>query len=189
VSKHDGRGHPDGVAWLERLVAYPTVAGTSNHELISEVESYLTDLNIASAVIPAPREGASNLYAEIGPAHSPGVLLSGHTDVVAADGGLWASDPFRVERRGSRLYGRGTTDMKGFIAAVLAAIPRLATLPLRRSVALALSADEELGVQGVYTLLDYLVESQRFPSVCIVGEPTGMKVAIAHKGKVAFHIH
>lgn len=183
-----GVGHPDCVSWLARLVAHRTVPGASNRELIEDVAEFLAGLGVESSLIAAPREGAVNLYAEIGPPVQPAVLLSAHTDVVAAEGEAWVSAPFSLTRRGSRLYGRGTADMKGFIAAVLATVPMLAQRRLRRPLAIALSADEEVGVQGVGTMLDVLAQSPRKPAFCLVGEPTRMRVAVAHKGKVTLHI-
>ncbi len=180
--------HLDVVGWLSRLVSHRTVAGQSNRELIEDVETFLAGVGVKSMLIPGTREGTTNLYAEIGPSGGSGVLLSAHTDVVAADAEEWTSDPFSLVRRGSRLYGRGATDMKGFIAVVLAAVPALVGRDLRRPLAIALSADEELGVQGVGPMLNLLVEAPHKPAFCVVGEPTTMRVAVAHKGKITLHV-
>lgn len=179
---------PTAEEWLSRLVSHQTVAGASNLGLIEEVEDFLTQLGVPSIVIPGTREGTANLFATLGPQAQGGVLLSAHTDVVAADRNAWSSDPFALSRRGTRLYGRGATDMKGFIAAVLAAMPGLQARKLRQPLGLALSADEELGVRGVQPMLDVLAQRRHRPDFCIVGEPTGMKVAVAHKGKIAFRV-
>jgi acetylornithine deacetylase len=179
---------PSAVEWLSRLVAHRTVAGDSNLSLIEEVHEFLTKLGVPSTVIRGTREGTANLYATLGPETGSGVVLSAHTDVVAAKHDEWSSDPFRLSHRGSRLYGRGTTDMKGFIAAVLATLPELLARKLRRPLGLALSADEELGVRGVQPMLDVLAKHPAKPAFCIVGEPTRMRVAVAHKGKIAFRI-
>jgi acetylornithine deacetylase len=180
--------HLNAVEWLRRLVGYRTVVGESNLELIEDVSAYLTSLGFESMLIPGTREGTANLCATIGPAGRSGIVLSAHTDVVAADCETWASDPFCLTQRGSRLFGRGATDMKGFIAAVLATLPRLVDLDLCRALTLALSADEELGVQGVGPMLDVLAQSAVKPAFCVVGEPTNMRVAVAHKGKIAFRV-
>jgi acetylornithine deacetylase len=180
--------HRNAEQWLARLVAHRTVPGQSNLELVDEVHEFLTSLGASSVVIPGVREGTANLYATLGPETGSGVILSAHTDVVAADGGGWSSEPFVLTRRGERLYGRGATDMKGFIAAVLATLPELDAQALRRPLGLALSADEEVGARGVPALLDVLADRPDRPLWCVVGEPTGMRVAVAHKGKIAFRI-
>ena len=174
--------------WLERLVAHRTVAGGSNLALIEDIREFITQLGVSTVVVPGTREGTANLYASVGPETRSGVVLSGHTDVVDADGIAWASDPFALSRRGSRLYGRGTADMKGFISAVLAALPALQARDLQRPIGIALSADEELGVRGVGPMLDVIAARAARPAFCVVGEPTGMRAAVAHKGKVAFRI-
>ena len=174
--------------WLGRLVAHATVAGESNLGLLKEVEAFLTSLGVPSRMLPGTRDGTANLYATLGPDTDGGVLLAAHTDVVAAECGAWSSDPFSLTRRGSRLYGRGTTDMKGFIAAVLAALPALQARGLRRPLGLALSADEELGVRGVQPMLRALADHPHKPAFCVVGEPTRMRVGVAHIGKIAFRV-
>ena len=127
----------------------------------------------------------ANLYATIGPADRPGVMLSGHTDVVPVDGQAWTHPPFALTRRDGRLYGRGAADMKGFVACALAAALRAARRRLRAPLHLALSYDEEVGCIGVRRLIDVLAEAPVRPAFCIVGEPTSMAVATGHKGKTA----
>jgi acetylornithine deacetylase len=174
--------------WLGRLVAHRTVAGESNLGLIDEIHDFLTRLGAHSVVLPGTRDDTANLYATIGPDTGGGVILAAHTDVVAADPAAWSSDPFTMTRRGSRLYGRGTTDMKGFVAAVLAAVPGLRARELRRPLGIALSADEELGVRGVQPMLTVLAANPHKPAFCVVGEPTSMRAAVAHKGKIAIRV-
>ena len=118
----------------------------------------------------------ANLLASLGPDRVGGVVLSGHTDVVPVDGQDWTSDPFSLTKRGGRLYGRGTADMKGFIACCLAAVPALARTPLKRPIHLALSYDEEIGCFGVPRLLADLTANVPPPALAIVGEPTGMRI-------------
>jgi acetylornithine deacetylase len=174
--------------WLERLVAYHTVAGSENHKLVDDVGHFLTAIGFHCSEIPTPKGDGANLCASIGPTRRPGVVLSAHTDVVPAHPGRWRSDPFALTQRGSRLYGRGTADMKGFIAAVLAAAPSVAARELRGSFTIALSTDEELGVKGVQPMLDVLAAELHPPTFCVVGEPTGMRVAVAHKSKITLRI-
>jgi acetylornithine deacetylase len=171
---------------LAALVAQPTVAGASNEALVAYVSAQLAEAGVPSTPIPSTRRpDGLNLHAVIGPAQKPGVLLSGHTDVVSVEGQAWSSDPFTLTTVGNRLYGRGTTDMKGFVAAILAVVPRAANQPLRRPLHIALSCDEELGCLGVGSLIDHLTSYYPPPLCAIVGEPTRMRVADRHKGKVA----
>jgi acetylornithine deacetylase len=176
------------VGWLARLVAHDTSAGESNLELIRDVQKYLDAIGARTDVIPGPRAGTANLYATIGPPVGSAVILSAHTDVVTADRDQWTSAPFTLDSRGDRLYGRGVADMKGFIAVVLASLPNMVATGLRRPLAVALSADEELGVQGVWPMLDAIAALPDRPAFCIVGEPTRMEVAVAHKGKVSLRL-
>jgi acetylornithine deacetylase len=185
VSEHR---HRAAVDWLRRLVGHRTIIEHSNLALIEDVRACLDGHGAATTVIPGTRPGTANLYATIGPADTSGVILSAHTDVVAAPPSGWTSDPFELSQRGSRLYGRGTTDMKGFLAVALAAVPDLVVRDLRRPIGIALSADEEMGVRGVGPLLDVLAASSTKPLFCVVGEPTSMHVVVAHKGKIAFRV-
>jgi acetylornithine deacetylase len=128
----------------------------------------------------------ANLYASIGPAEQPGILLSGHTDVVPVDGQKWSTDPFELRQRGERLYARGSSDMKGFLACALHAARRAAAAPLRMPLQLAFSYDEEIGCLGVRSLIDDMAGWSHLPRFCIVGEPTLLRPAVGHKGKTAF---
>ena len=173
---------------LERLVAFPTIAGRSNLELIDWVAKHLDGLGVETTVVAGPRPDAANLYAVVGPRDQRGILLAAHTDVVDVEGQDWTGDPFALRRDGDRLHGRGTADMKGFVAAALGAVAHAAGRELRRPLHLALSCDEELGCRGVGSLLDELERLAAPPAFCLVGEPTGMGVAVRHKGKAAARV-
>lgn len=170
---------------LDALIAFPSVVGTSNDDIVAWVRSYLARHDIAAAVLPGPEGDRSNLFATIGPKELPGYVLSGHMDVVPADEDGWTSDPFRLHADAGRLYGRGTTDMKGFLAAVLAAVPKLAALQLRRPIHIAFSYDEEAGCRGVPHMIARLPELCEKPLGAIIGEPSAMRAIRAHKGKAA----
>jgi acetylornithine deacetylase len=170
---------------LERLIAFPTVSRDSNLGLVRWVGERLAEAGVDSAMVGDATGAKANLYATIGPADRPGVMLSGHTDVVPVDGQAWTRPPFALTRRDGRLYGRGAADMKGFVACALAAALRAARRRLRAPLHLALSYDEEVGCIGVRRLIDVLAEAPVRPAFCIVGEPTSMAVATGHKGKTA----
>ncbi len=166
---------------LEDLIAFPSVALTPNVDLIAHVEDllrpYCTDI-----VLTHDETGTkANLFATIGPAVDGGVMLAGHSDVVPVDPADWATPPFVATRLGDRIYGRGTADMKGFVACALALVPRWAALDLVRPVHVALTFDEEDGFHGAPILIDSLAGAPR-PAAAIVGEPTGLQLIGAHKG-------
>lgn len=171
---------------LERLVGFDTVSAKSNLALVDYVQSYLAERGFHVTRIEDPEAPKAGLFAEIGPA-GEGLLLSAHTDVVPVEGQVWASDPFRLRVDGGRAYGRGTTDMKGFLAAMLAAADAASRAPLRAPLKLVLSYDEEVGCVGISRMMDRLVPLIGRPRAAIVGEPTEMRVAIGHKGKRAYH--
>ncbi len=170
------------VAILERLVAFDTVSAKSNLDLVGWVADYLDGWGIDSVLTQNADGAKANLYATVGSGERGGVILSGHTDVVPVAGQAWTSDPFRLEARGERLYGRGAADMKGFIALVLAMAPQALAAPLEIPLHIALSYDEEVGCLGVPALIRSLPEGAARPLLAIIGEPTGMQVANAHKG-------
>jgi acetylornithine deacetylase len=176
------------LAILSRLIAFDTTSRNSNLELIAWVESHLDDLGIASRRIASDDGAKANLLATIGPQVAGGVVLSGHTDVVPVDGQAWTSDPFVLERRGDRLFGRGTADMKGFIALALAAAPEFAAADLQKPVHFALSYDEEVGCLGAPRLIDAIARTIPRPAAVIVGEPTDMRAVASHKGIVAYEV-
>ena len=170
---------------LARLVAFDTVSSNPNMALMAYVQGLLEAAGITVTLIPDATGGKANLYATVGPADQGGVMLSGHTDVVPVEGQVWTRPPFALTEAEGRLYGRGTTDMKGFVACAVAAMLEAAQRPLKMPLHLALSYDEEIGCMGVRSLIDMLAAATVRPRFCIVGEPTGMQVATGHKGKVA----
>lgn len=173
---------------LDRLVAFPSVAGKPNGDIAGWIETQLAEHGTKVSVLPGPEGDRFNLFATIGPADVPGYILSGHMDVVPAGEPQWSSAPFALRREGERLYGRGTTDMKGFLAAALAAVPMLAGLHLARPIHLAFSYDEEVGCRGVPHLIAHLPELCAKPLGVIVGEPSGMRAVRGHKGKAAARV-
>jgi acetylornithine deacetylase len=177
----------EAIAWLERLVAFDTTSRNSNLALIDDVAGFLKGHGIAHKIIKSPDGQKANLFATIGPERAGGVVLSGHTDVVPVDGQPWDTDPFRVTRRGARLYGRGTSDMKAFAACALALLPAMNKRGLKKPIHLAFSYDEEVGCIGVGSMIRHMAEvSEVRPGVVIVGEPTDMTVVNAHKGIASF---
>lgn len=177
--------NPNSRDLLAALVAFPTVSRDSNLALIEFVRDYLNKLGVACELDYNAPHSKANLYATIGPTDRGGVLLSGHSDVVPVDGQAWSLPPFELSERDGKLYGRGTADMKGFIACVLAAVPRFLAQPLRLPVHLAFSYDEEVGCLGVRSLLADLQQRPNKPVLCIIGEPTELKPVLGHKGKLA----
>jgi acetylornithine deacetylase len=167
---------------LGQLVAFPTVSSDSNLELITYAADLLSDAG-ATLSFSRDQSGAkANLFATIGPPGDGGIVLSGHTDVVPADPTEWTSDPFKLVEREGRLYGRGSCDMKGFIAAALALAPRFAAANLVRPIHFALTYDEEIGCFGARALVNEIASSGLRPSAAIIGEPTMMRVIEGHKG-------
>jgi acetylornithine deacetylase len=174
--------------YLERLIAFPTVSRDSNLDLISYVEAELSALGIASTRVESTDGRKSNLWATIGPAEVPGVVLSGHTDVVPVEGQAWSSDPFQLCERGGNLYGRGSADMKGFIACCIGMAKTAKKAALKSPIHFAFSYDEEIGCVGVRRLIDMLKGIAVRPRLCIVGEPTLMQAVTAHKGKLGYRV-
>ncbi|MEM7696402.1 MAG: acetylornithine deacetylase [Pseudomonadota bacterium] len=169
---------------LSRLVAFPTVSRTDNTALMDYCATTLAAAGATLTRIPY-EDGRDNLYAVIGPEDGAPVVLSGHTDVVPVEGQAWTRPPFELTEANGKLFGRGTTDMKGFVAAALSAAERAGSAPLKRPLALALSCDEEVGCLGVRPMVDALAKAPVRPSLVIVGEPTNLSVATGHKGKTA----
>jgi len=170
---------------IERLIAFDTTSRNSNLELIHYVRDYLAALGVESHLTHDSEDRKANLYATLGPTDRPGIALSGHTDVVPVDGQDWSSDPWRVIERDGRLYGRGSCDMKGFVAIALTFAPRFLAHELETPIHLCFSYDEEIGCVGVRGLLAFLASQPVKPAACIIGEPTSMKVITAHKGKLS----
>lgn len=176
------------IEMLERLVGFDTTSSRSNLPLLDFVESYLAEHGVPSRRIPNTDGTKANLMATIGPVGEPGVVLSGHTDVVPVEGQDWSSDPFTLVARHGKLFGRGTADMKSFDAAVLAAVPRMVAADLRAPLHIALSYDEEVGGLGARDLVAALAGLPVRPAFCVVGEPTSMRVVTAHKGITTFRV-
>ena len=172
-------------AILARLIGFATVSRDSNLQLIEFIQTYLNGLGVASELFYNEERTKANLFATIGPVGDGGVVLSGHTDVVPVDGQNWSVPPFELTERDGKLYGRGAADMKGYLASVLAAVPLFVDSNLQRPVHLAFSYDEEIGCVGVRPLLAELQQRGLRPRVCVIGEPTGMKPVLGHKGKLA----
>lgn len=181
--------YPRSMDMLRRLVAFDTTSRNSNLELIDFVRNHLDGFGIASQLVPDATGKKANLYATIGPQDVPGICLSGHTDVVPVDGQNWSSDPWQITEKDGLLYGRGTCDMKGFLAVVLSWVGKFSACELKTPAHLLLSYDEEVGCLGVRGALAKLKEMEIKPKGCLIGEPTDMKVSTAHKGKKSMRCH
>jgi acetylornithine deacetylase len=171
---------------LSKLISFDTTTRNSNLPLIEFVEDYLNSHAVPHLRVDYESERKTNLYATIGPDVAGGIVLSGHTDVVPVDGQNWSSDPFVMEERDGKLFGRGTADMKGFIAVALALVPHFKAMKLTRPIHLALSCDEEVGCKGVRPLVAHMRDHLKKPRAVIVGEPTSMQVVNGHKSAVTF---
>ena len=168
---------------LADLVAFDTVSDRSNLPLIAYIGNYLASLGISGERILDGTGQKASLWATIGPNDRGGFVLSGHTDVVPVAGQEWTQNPFELVDRDGKLYGRGTTDMKGFVAVCLAMVPEMLEAKLTTPIHLAISYDEEIGCVGVRPMLREIAKRSIRPLGCFVGEPTEMKVIIGHKGK------
>ena len=171
---------------LARLVAFDTTSRDGNIPLIAFVEAYLDGWHVTHFRVDYEAGKKTNLFATIGPDIAGGIVLSGHTDVVPVDGQAWTSDPFELTAKDSKLFGRGTCDMKGFIAVILSMVPRFKEARLTSPIHLALSCDEEVGCKGVRPLVAHMRDHLARPRAVIVGEPTSMQVVNGHKSAVTF---
>ena len=179
------------IEMLKRLVAFDTVSRNSNLALIEDVKSLLGQHGIESRLVFNDEKTKANLLATIGPNIEGGIVLSGHTDVVPIDDQDWQTQPFSIVERDKKLYGRGTADMKSFLAIALAYLPEMRKAPLKKPIHLAFSYDEEVGCAGVPSLIAVLKKELPMPSAVIVGEPTdkldvamwsdGVFVVVYHK--------
>ncbi|TDK50039.1 acetylornithine deacetylase [Antarcticimicrobium luteum] len=172
----------ESVALLERLISYPTVSAESNLALIADLAQRLEDSGARVDLFRDQTGQKANLFATIGPEAPGGIVLSGHTDVVPVADQDWSSDPFALRAEDGRLFGRGSCDMKGFIAAATAMAPTYAQAKLRRPVHFAFTYDEEVGCLGARTLVPELEKRGLRPSMAVIGEPTSMQVIEGHKG-------
>ena len=169
---------------LEKLISFDTVSSNSNLEIISYCEKILKDAGAETTLIKNTEETKANLFATIGPVDQPGIILSGHTDVVPVTSQKWQTNPFKLTEIDNKLYGRGTADMKSFVACALYAASKASSMNLKTPLHFSFSYDEEIGCVGVRSLIEMLKNSSINPLFCIVGEPTSMQVMSGHKGKV-----
>ena len=177
---------PRSAEILKDLVGFDTTSRNSNLALIAHVEAFFASRGVATTRIPDETGEKANLLATIGPKDVPGFVLSGHTDVVPVDGQDWASDPFTLTLREGRLYGRGSCDMKGFLACIMAKADDMLAADLRTPIHFAFSYDEEVGCKGVPSLIEHLIATHPLPRACFVGEPTEMQVVVGHKAKRSY---
>ncbi|KAF3999626.1 acetylornithine deacetylase [Glaciimonas immobilis] len=177
---------PEIITMIERLIAFPTVSRDSNLGLIEWTRDYLAGLGVTSRLTYDASGKKANLFATLGQGKKPGLILSGHTDVVPVEGQAWDTDPFKATIKDGLLYGRGSADMKGYIATALAMAPKFLAADMDAPLHFALSYDEEVGCIGVQGLIKDLQELGLTPAGCIVGEPTSMQPIIAHKGTNRF---
>lgn len=178
--------------WLQTLVAFDTTSRNSNLALIETVRDALAHQGVVSSLHYSKERNKANLFATLPAANGNtqgGIVLSGHTDVVPVDGQDWQTDPFTLTEKNGAWYGRGTADMKGFIATALALVPDFLALPRQQPLHLALSYDEEVGCIGAPVMLQELLARGQQADGCVVGEPTGMQVVVAHKGVNLFRCH
>jgi len=173
---------------LTRLIGFDTTSRTSNLELIDFVRNLLDDYKISSQLVHSQDRSCANLYATIGVDDIPGVMLSGHTDVVPTLGQDWNSDPYCLKADDQAFFGRGACDMKGFIACVLAGLPQMTAQRLQTPIHLAFSYDEEIGCVGAKKLTDAMAGFEVKPRIGLIGEPTNMSMVLGHKGKVSFRV-
>lgn len=179
----------DTLTILDDLVGFPTVSAETNLPMIAYLRDFLEARGFDLHQIDDPTGHKAGLFATIGPKNAGGVMLSGHTDVVPTGGQDWSSDPFKMARQGTRVVGRGTTDMKGYLASMLVAADKASKLTLKRPLKLSFSYDEEIGCVGMRHMIGSLHDTIGAPDVCIVGEPTSMRICVGHKGKAAFKAH
>ena len=174
-------------AILDRMIAFDTTSRNSNLALIEWVEAYLAEHGVQSHRVSNENGQKANLFATVGPAVEGGVVLSGHSDVVPVDGQDWSSDPWTTIEKDGKLYGRGTSDMKSFIALALAFVPQFAQGS--KPVHLAISYDEEVGCLGAPAMIERIAETVPKPRLALVGEPTSMRLVTGHKGIAVFEVH
>ena len=174
---------------LDKLVSFKTVSLDSNLEMINFIQDYLNSYGIDSHLVFNNLKTKANLYAQIGPNVEGGILLSGHTDVVPIEGQSWTSDPFRLIEKNGRLYGRGSCDMKGFNALILAAIPTMMMVKLQKPIQIAFSYDEEVGCLGAPAMINKIRVTLPKAAAVIVGEPTMMNTVNGHKTSIGLKTH
>ena len=174
---------------LTQLIAFDTTSYKSNLDLILHVKALLDQHKIETLLNFNAEKNKANLLATVGPKDLPGIMLSGHSDVVPVEGQQWDSPAFEAQLKGGKIYGRGTADMKGFLACAIMTMLDASKQTLKRPLHLCISYDEEIGCIGVRGILDQLVATIKPPILCVIGEPTMMQLALAHKGKTVFRAH
>ena len=167
---------------LERLVGFESLSGRPTEGIVGYIQDYLSSHGIETTLSYDDAGERANVFATIGPPINGGVLLNGHTDVVPVAGQSWSTDPFCLTQKGDRLYGRGSVDMKGFLACVLASVPTFQSANLKRPIHMAFSYDEEIGGYGMPVLLQSMALKPYRPDIVIVGEPTDLQIVTGHKG-------
>ena len=182
------RPKPETLDMITRLIEMPTVSRDSNLVLIHWVRDHLKSMGVDSTLVHDETGKKANLYATLGPQDKPGIVLSGHTDVVPTDGQEWNTDPFRIVEKDGKLFGRGTSDMKSFVAIALSYAPKFLAAKLDTPIHYAFTYDEEVGCLGAKKLIEVLKQMPVQPKACIVGEPTGMQVIAQHKGKKSWRV-
>lgn len=178
----------EALAMVRQLIEMPTVSRDSNLALIYWIQEHLESLGVESTLVYDDSGKKANLYATLGPQDKPGIVLSGHTDVVPIDGQEWNTDPFTLTEKEGRLYGRGTSDMKSFVAVALSYAPKFLAQKLETPIHYAFTYDEEVGCLGAKKLIQVLKDMPVKPKACIVGEPTEMQVIAQHKGKKSWRV-
>ena len=170
------------ISILEDLVSFESISGQPTHEIVSYIQDYLSDYDITASLSIDKDGQRANVFATIGPEIDGGVLLNAHTDVVPVTGQNWNTDPFTLTHKENRLYGRGSVDMKGFLACVLASVPYFKTVKMKEPIHIAFSYDEETGGFGMPVLLESIARMPFKPHIVIIGEPTEMQIITGHKG-------
>ena len=172
---------------FDKLISFQSISEISNKGIINFIYDYLKNQDLNPKKIQG-HEGRFNLYCKIGPDKPGGIILSGHTDVVPVEGQKWSTNPFKLSSANNKFYGRGTCDMKGFIATVLHMVPKIKNIKLAKPIHLVFSYDEEVGCIGIQKLIPFLKKIKPKPKFCIVGEPTEMKLVNRHKGKKSYEV-
>ncbi len=176
----------NSIALLSKLIAFDTTSYKSNLDFILFIKELFEQNQIAVELNFNSERNKANLLASVGPIDQAGILLSGHSDVVPVEGQQWNTPAFEATQKDGNIYGRGTADMKGFLACAVITMLKASKIELKRALHLCISYDEEIGCIGVRGILDQLASTILSPIMCVIGEPTMMQLALAHKGKTVF---
>ena len=176
---------------LEKLVSFPALGGESNLNIIAWIKDYIESFDIKTTLVPNEEGTKASLHCRIGPAVDGGIILSGHTDVIPVTGQKWTTDPFKVVDKGDgKLYGRGTCDMKGFLAICLYSLPKMIAADLKRPIYFAFSYDEEIGCLAAPELVSHINETySEKPKYALIGEPSMMQPILGQKGLIVYETH